>query len=81
MIGPLESDVNVEESSWALEDKRTTLVFTIQKVDKTMWSRLVKTDPEIDTREVNFICNELILKIDAVLYFALQSTRCMTPFF
>merc|ERR1712141_723875 len=50
--GELESDIKVEESAWVLEDKRT-LVFTIEKVNKmSWWSRLVKTDPEINTKKV-----------------------------
>ena len=53
MIGHLEFDANEEESSWALEDKRTTLVLTFEKLDKThYWYHLIETDPETNTKEV-----------------------------
>lgn len=45
--GDLEYDVNVEESTWVLEDK-CIVVFTIAKVDKITWNRLVKDDPETE---------------------------------
>lgn len=48
----LESDIKVEESAWVLEDKRT-LVLNIEKINRmSWWSRLVKTDPEINTKKV-----------------------------
>nr|CAG4643391.1 EOG090X0AH4 [Ilyocryptus agilis] len=49
----LQHDVKVEESTWVLEDK-TTLLLSIEKVNKMeWWSRLVLSDPEINTRKIN----------------------------
>ena len=51
--GFLEFDANEEESSWALEDKRSTVVLTFEKLDKThYWYRLMETDPDAITKEV-----------------------------
>jgi len=50
--GELEATIKVEDSAWVLEDKRT-LVLNIEKVNKmSWWSRLVTTDPEINTKKV-----------------------------
>ena len=50
--GELDATIKVDESAWVLEDKRT-LVLSIEKVNKmSWWSRLVKTDPEINTKKV-----------------------------
>ena len=50
--GELEGDIKVEESAWVLEDKRT-LVLNIEKINRmSWWSRLVKSDPEINTKKV-----------------------------
>jgi len=50
--GDFEAAIKVEESAWVLEDKRT-LVLSIEKVNKmSWWSRLVTTDPVINTKKV-----------------------------
>ena len=50
--GEFEAAIKVEESAWVLEDKRT-LVLSIEKVNKmSWWSRLVTTDPVINTKKV-----------------------------
>ncbi len=50
--GELEADVKVEECMWNLEDKRAIFI-NLYKVNKmSWWSRLVKSDPEINTKKV-----------------------------
>ena len=51
--GELEKEIKVEDSTWTLPDRRTLLV-NMEKVNQMeWWSRLVKTDPEINTKKVN----------------------------
>nr|CAG4636386.1 EOG090X0AH4 [Eubosmina coregoni]SVE69961.1 EOG090X0AH4 [Eubosmina coregoni] len=49
----LQHDIKIEESTWLIEDK-TTLLITLEKVNKMeWWSRLLVSDPEISTKKIN----------------------------
>ncbi|KAI6220339.1 CS domain-containing protein [Aphelenchoides fujianensis] len=50
--GDLPDEIKVEESLWVLEGKKD-VVLTLHKVkDQQWWSRLMQSDPEINTRKV-----------------------------
>lgn len=51
--GDLEHDIKVEETTWVLNDGKE-IVLTITKINQMeWWSKLVTTDPEVNTRKVN----------------------------
>ncbi|XP_041354046.1 nuclear migration protein nudC-like [Gigantopelta aegis] len=50
--GDFEKDIKVEETTWIIQDRKSLLI-SIEKVNKMeWWSRVVKTDPEINTKKV-----------------------------
>ncbi|KAG1693357.1 Nuclear migration protein nudC [Nymphon striatum] len=51
--GKFHKPIKVEETHWVLDDK-TAIVMTIEKVNKMeWWSKLVETDPDINTKKIN----------------------------
>ncbi|CAL1277617.1 unnamed protein product [Larinioides sclopetarius] len=51
--GELQHTIKIDECCWVMEDSKT-IAITMEKINKMeWWSRLVMTDPEINTRKVN----------------------------
>nr|CDJ93512.1 CS domain containing protein [Haemonchus contortus] len=50
--GELHEEIKTESSAWVLEDKKNVTI-TFEKLNQmTWWTRLVKGDPEINTRKI-----------------------------
>lgn len=51
--GESYNNIKIEESTWIIEDRKV-LILTLQKVNMMeWWSRVVTTEPEINTKKVN----------------------------
>lgn len=51
--GELEHEIKLEESTWVFENSKTIMI-NIEKVNRMeWWSKLVTTDPEINTQKIN----------------------------
>jgi len=51
--GSLYNDIKTEECTWCIQDKKTLLV-TIEKMNQMeWWSRVVTTEPEVNTKKVS----------------------------
>ena len=52
MQGPLHGEVKPEDCFWTVEDKRCVVVTLAKSSAMSWWTRVLSSDPEIDTRKV-----------------------------
>lgn len=51
--GELEHEIKLEDSTWVFENSKTVMI-NMEKINKMeWWSKLVTSDPELDTKKIN----------------------------
>jgi hypothetical protein len=53
LVGDFPYAIRTDESLWNLDSETSTVVLTLDKVQKTWWESVVKGDPKIDCSKVD----------------------------